>query len=102
VKTVVAEAAINAMQHGNKGRPDAEVVVTIFYKDNAIHVTVSDQGDGIKKILPKPDIDRIMNNLDPPVGFGVFLIQELADAVEFNMNTNQGHGIMMVVKKNPD
>lgn len=102
LKTVVAEAAINAMQHGNKGRPDAEVVVTIFYKDNAIHVTVSDQGDGIKKILPKPDIDRIMNNLDPPVGFGVFLIQELADAVEFNMNTNQGHGIMMVVKKNPD
>ena len=56
LKTIVAEAAINAMQHGNKGRTDSEVAVTIRFKDNAIHVAVTDQGDGIAEVLPKPDI----------------------------------------------
>jgi serine/threonine-protein kinase RsbW len=99
LKTIVAEAAINAMQHGNKGHADSEVTVTIRFKDNAIHVAVTDQGDGIAEILPRPDIDRIMNNLDPPVGFGVFLIQELADGVEFNKDTGNGHCVNIVVKK---
>ena len=100
LKTIVAEAAINAMQHGNKGREDTEVVVTIGLKDNAIHVKVSDQGDGIAEVLPKPDIERIMNNQDPPVGFGVFLIQELADEVEYNLDSESGHSLNIVVKKN--
>ena len=99
LKTIVAEAAINAMQHGNKGHADSEVTVTIRFKDNAIHVAVTDQGDGIAEILPRPDIERIMNNLDPPVGFGVFLIQELADGVEFNKDTGNGHCVNIVVKK---
>ena len=99
LKTIVAEASINAMQHGNKGREDSEVVVTLGFKDNAIHVAVTDQGDGIAEVLPKPDINRIMNKLDPPVGFGVFLIQELADGVEFNIDTDNGHCVNIVVKK---
>lgn len=99
LKTIVAEAAINAMQHGNKGREGSEVVVTICFKDSAIHLQVSDQGDGIAEVLPKPDIERIMNNLDPPIGFGVFLIRELADEVEFNLDTESGHSLSIVVKK---
>ena len=99
LKTIVAEAAINAMQHGNKGREDSEVVVTMRIKNTAIHIEVSDHGDGITDILPKPDIERIMNNQDPPVGFGVFLIQELADEVEFNLDTESGHRLNIVVKK---
>jgi serine/threonine-protein kinase RsbW len=98
LKTIVAEAAINAMQHGNKGREDSEVVVTMRMKNKAIHIEVSDHGDGITDILPKPDIERIMNNQDPPVGFGVFLIQELADEVEFNLDSESGHRLNMVVK----
>ena len=100
LKTIVAEAAINAMQHGNKGRENAEVVVTLCFKNNAIHVDVADQGDGIAEVLPKPDIEKIMTNQDPPVGFGVFLIQELADEVEFNLDCESGHSLNIVVKKN--
>ena len=99
LKTVVAEAAINAMQHGNRGRPEAVVTVDINFTDDAIQILVMDEGDGIKEILPKPNIDRIINELDPPIGFGVFLIQELADEVQFNIDTNKGHCLRMVVKK---
>jgi len=102
LKTIVAEAAINAMQHGNKGRTDSEITVTIGFKDDAVHVAVTDQGDGFAEIFPKPDIDQIINNLDSAVGFGVFLIQELADEVEFNAETESGHCVNMVVKKDPN
>jgi len=33
LKTVVSEAAINAMQHGNRGRPDAVVTIHINFKE---------------------------------------------------------------------
>jgi serine/threonine-protein kinase RsbW len=99
LKTIVAEAAINAMQHGNKGRPDAVVTVAINFKDGAIQILVTDEGNGIKEMFPKPDIDRIINELDPPIGFGIFLIRELVDEVEFNLDTDKGHCLRMVVKK---
>jgi len=99
IKTIVAEAVLNAMQHGNKGREDTAVVVTIGFKDNAIHVEVADHGDGITDVLPKPDIENIMNNQDPIIGFGVFLIQELADEVQFNLDAESGHRLKIVVKK---
>ena len=100
LKTVVAEAAINAMQHGNKGRPDARVVIHMNCKDNAINVSVLDEGDGINRLPPTPDIERIINQLDPPIGFGVFLIDQLSDKVEFNQMTDEGHAVRMAIKIN--
>lgn len=99
LKTVVAEAAINAMQHGNKGRPDAVVNITFHYGDDAIHILVADQGQGIKEVLPQPDIERIVREIDPPVGFGIYLIRQLADEVEFNTGVTSGHCLKMVIRK---
>ena len=73
LKTVVAEAAINAIQHGNKDRPDAKVSMSMNLKDGALHIAVADSGGGIKDLPPKPDIGRIIEKLDPPTGFGTFL-----------------------------
>ena len=99
LKTVVAEAAVNAMQHGNKGRPDARVTIRMNLKEDTIYVTVTDDGEGIKKIYPKPDIDRIIDNLDPATGFGLFLINQLVDEVDFNIRTEKGNGLRMAIKK---
>jgi len=99
LKTVVAEAAVNAMQHGNKGRPDARVTIRMNLENDTIYVTVTDDGEGIKKIYPKPDIDRIIDNLDPATGFGLFLINQLVDEVDFNIRTEKGNGLRMAIKK---
>ena len=99
LKTVVAEATVNAMQHGNKGRPDARVTIRMNFENDTIYVTVTDDGEGIKKIYPKPDIDRIIDNLDPAVGFGIFLIKQLVDDVDFNIRTEKGRGLRMAIKK---
>lgn len=98
LKTVVAEAAINAMQHGNGWRPDARVTVSLQLVDDAISVAVTDAGGGITRPVPDPDIDRIVNNLDPATGFGLFLIRRLADRVEFARTASGGHVVKMAVK----
>ena len=97
LKTVVAEAAINAMQHGNKGRADARVIVYMNCRDSVINVSVIDEGDGIKEFPPDPDTERIIDELDPPIGYGVFLINQLADKVQFNQMTDEGHAVRMAV-----
>jgi serine/threonine-protein kinase RsbW len=97
LKTVVAEAAVNAMEHGNKGLPDSRVRVSMSYKDNAINVAVTDEGKGIKVFPPKPNIERIIDQLDPPIGFGIFLIKQLADKVEFLPAPNKGHVVNMSI-----
>jgi len=99
LKTVVAEAAINAMEHGNRGRPDAVVNIAFDFCDDAIQIMVADQGNGIKDVLPKPDIERIVHEIDPPVGFGLYLIRQLANEVEFNQDVDDGHCLRMVIKK---
>ena len=98
LKTVVAEAAINAIQHGNKDRPDEKVAISMNFKDGTLHIAVADHGGGIKDLPPKPDIDRIIEKLDPPTGFGTFLIKQLADEVEFNEMTDGGHMVKMAIR----
>ena len=98
LKTVVAEAAVNAMQHGNKDRPDAKVAISMNFKDEALHISVTDNGGGIPELPSEPDIDRIVERLDPPTGFGTFLIKHLADEVEFNEITDGGHRVKMTIR----
>jgi serine/threonine-protein kinase RsbW len=98
LKTSVAEACINAMQHGNKGKPDARVLVAIRFQGDSLSVSVSDEGDGLKSVPKDPDIERIIANLDPPVGFGLFLMRRLMDKVEFSKKPNHGHEVRMSMK----
>ena len=98
LKTVVAEAALNAMQHGNQGRINAKVKVLLDFKDDTINVDVIDEGKGIREFPSKPDITKIIDNNDPPIGIGLFLIKQLADQVEFNQRTSGGHVVKMAIK----
>jgi serine/threonine-protein kinase RsbW len=97
LKTVVAEAALNAMEHGNQGRTNAKVTIFMDFKDDIINVAVIDEGNGIREFPPKPDIARIIDNMDPPIGFGLFLIKQLTDQVEFARRTDGGHVVKMAI-----
>jgi len=98
LKTAVSEACLNAMEHGNRGRPDARVVVTMYLSDQDFKVSVMDEGEGISHIPQNIDIRRKVQNLEAPNGLGLFLIQKLVDQVEFNKMTNGGHTVKMVLK----
>jgi serine/threonine-protein kinase RsbW len=98
LKTAVAEACINAVQHGNKGKSDARVLVTAKFQDDVLWISVFDQGNGLKVELKDPVIERILDSLDPPVGFGVFLMKRLMDKVEFDRTSNHLHEVRMMMK----
>jgi len=98
LKTIVAEASINAMQHGNKGREDAKVIVSMNYQNNTIRVWVRDEGEGIKEKPPNPDIEKIIEADEALSGFGLFLIEQLADQVEYKESADKGHVVEMALK----
>jgi serine/threonine-protein kinase RsbW len=98
LKTVVSEACLNAMEHGNKEDSNARVTVKMNFKDNSITVLVKDEGAGVQKFPGDPDIRKKIEKLETPRGLGIFLIKELADQVEFNQMTKDGHVVRMVIK----
>ncbi len=98
LKSAVAEACINAMQHGNKWRPEARVVVNMNLRDDTFVVSVMDQGDGVPEVPEYPGITRIIEENVPPRGLGVFMIQQLVDEVRFNQMSDGGHLMIMEIK----
>jgi serine/threonine-protein kinase RsbW len=103
LKTAIAEACINAMEHGNQLNDKLSVGVVLSATENQLEVKVMDNGTGILKQPPKPDIDRKMHGEEDPRGMGMFLIQALVDEVEW-VSTSEGNGsyIRLVIKLNKE
>ena len=98
LKTAVAEACLNAMEHGNRWRPEARVIVTMSFDDGTFSVSVMDEGEGVVELPEDPNIEKKIEELDPPRGLGIFLIRNLVDQVEFNKLSSQGHMLRMVIR----
>jgi len=97
LKTMVGEAFSNAMQHGNKGRPDAKVKVSLECDNHALVVRVTDEGIGLETVPPVPVIDEIIEQERVITGFGLFLMKGLADEVEFRELKDKGHVVKMTI-----
>jgi len=80
----VTEAVNNAIHHGNQDNPE-KVVKIGFESDNSKLVfSITDEGQGFNHLtLPDPTDPA---NLDKVSGRGVFLMQNLADSIEFEQN----------------
>jgi serine/threonine-protein kinase RsbW len=83
LKTAVAEACINAIEHGNRLNEKLSVGVVLRADPDSLEVKVIDDGSGIKKQPAKPDIDRKMHGEEDARGMGMFLIQALVDEAEW-------------------
>ena len=88
IKTAVAEACINAMEHGNRLNEGLSVGIVLSAGKNALEVKVIDDGKGMKTLPPKPDMDRKMHGEEDPRGMGMFLIQALVDEAEWVAGLN--------------
>jgi serine/threonine-protein kinase RsbW len=83
LKTAVAEACINAIEHGNRLNEKLSVGVVLSAGEDSLEVKVIDDGTGMKKQPTKPDIDRKMHGEEDARGMGMFLIQALVDEAEW-------------------
>ena len=98
LKSAVAEACINAMQHGNQWRIEARVVVHMNLGDDRIVISVTDQGSGVTKVPKYPGITKIIEENASPRGLGVFIIQQLVDEVRYNQTIDGGHTMTLEIR----
>ena len=98
VKSAVAEACINAMQHGNQWRSEARVVVHMNLSDDRVVISVTDQGSGVTEVPQYPGITKIIEEKASPRGLGIFIIQQLVDEVKYNQTVDGGHTMTMEIR----
>lgn len=80
LKTAVAEATMNAMEHGNRYLPDKPVEIQVRTCAGAVSVRIIDEGGDQSIQEPdRPDLDAKLAGLQTPRGWGLFLIKNLVD-----------------------
>ncbi len=87
LKTAVAEATMNAIEHGNGGRPDLSVGIEVFELGAEVVVTITDHGgrndeDWSEGQAEIPDLARKLEGQQDPRGWGLFLIRHMVDAMD--------------------
>jgi serine/threonine-protein kinase RsbW len=105
LKTAIAEACINAMEHGNKMNASIPVSVVLSMKHDELEVKVMDNGSGMEAPAPPPDIDRKMAGEEETRGMGMFLIQALVDEAEWVSATADGEEqsfVRLVIRTNKE
>lgn len=90
LKTAVAEATMNAMEHGNKNNPDIPVHVEVKTSPKLLSVHITDEGGSVPiPDNPAPDLDAKLDGMQSPRGWGLFLIKQFVD--EMNIITDEKH-----------
>lgn len=80
LKTAIAEATMNAMEHGNHYDPDLPVRVDVLTSGQKLIVRIIDQGGSV--VIPEsevPDIEAKLAGEQSPRGWGLFLIENMVD-----------------------
>lgn len=96
LKTAVAEACINAIEHGNHLDTTTRVGVMLTIQDATLEVAVSDQGTGMGEIKP-PNLDDKIEGTEETRGWGMFLIRSLMNEVTLESLPEGGNVVRMVI-----
>lgn len=90
LKTAVAEATMNAMEHGNRYREEAPVLIEVSATDAELSVRITDEGTGPAAFDPQtPDLEAKLDGAQTPRGWGLFLIKSMVD--DMNVTGDERH-----------
>jgi anti-sigma regulatory factor (Ser/Thr protein kinase) len=91
LKAAVAEATMNAMEHGNHYEAAKPVSIQVLASQAALAVRITDQGGGqaISALPTAPDLEAKLAEQQSPRGWGLFLIQNLVD--EMHITRDEAH-----------
>jgi anti-sigma regulatory factor (Ser/Thr protein kinase) len=97
LKTAVAEATMNAMEHGNHYRPELPVELQVLVKEGDLLVRITDRGSGPppKEDADAPDLLAKLEGVQTPRGWGLFLIKSMVD--DMNITGDEGHHTVELV-----
>ena len=97
LKTAVAEATMNAMEHGNGYRSEVPVELQVLVTDRDLLVRITDRGSGPppREDGDAPDLEAKLEGMQTPRGWGLFLIKSMVD--EMNISGDEGHHTVELV-----
>jgi serine phosphatase RsbU (regulator of sigma subunit)/anti-sigma regulatory factor (Ser/Thr protein kinase) len=100
LETAVAEATMNAMEHGNHYQPDLPVHISVTCSPERLVVRIIDHGGSAA--IPQaeiPNLEAKLAGTQPPRGWGLFLIKNMVDAI--NISSDQEHHVIELVLNTP-
>jgi serine phosphatase RsbU (regulator of sigma subunit)/anti-sigma regulatory factor (Ser/Thr protein kinase) len=80
LKTAVAEATMNAMEHGNQYRADLPVEISVLQNSRELVIRIVDHGGA--RGIPEahmPNLEEKLDGIQSARGWGLFLIQNMVD-----------------------
>jgi anti-sigma regulatory factor (Ser/Thr protein kinase) len=102
MKTAVAEAVMNAMEHGNGFDPDLPVDVRLVGDGDVLRVEVTDRGSARPMPeAPEPDIEAKLAGEQTPRGWGLFLIRNMVDELDVS-GDDEHHTTRLVMRLEGD
>jgi serine phosphatase RsbU (regulator of sigma subunit)/CHASE1-domain containing sensor protein/anti-sigma regulatory factor (Ser/Thr protein kinase) len=98
LKTAVAEATMNAMEHGNRYNPDVPVKIQVWLLEDRLLVRIIDRGSTPLPSSTKevPDLETKLESMQTPRGWGLFLIQNMVDEIRVSANPDH-HTIELIM-----
>jgi serine phosphatase RsbU (regulator of sigma subunit)/anti-sigma regulatory factor (Ser/Thr protein kinase) len=100
LKTAVAEATMNAMEHGNGYQAALPVQISVRRSTNALSVRIFDHGSGSGATADEgavPDLLAKLEGLQTPRGWGLHLIRHMVDELRVGRE-NGMHLVELIVK----
>ena len=98
LKTAVAEATMNAMEHGNRYNPEVPVKIQVWLLEECLLVRIIDRGSGpppSPNATEVPDLEAKLEGMQTPRGWGLFLIKNMVD--ELRVSGNPDHHTIELV-----
>ena len=103
LKTAVAEATMNAMEHGNRYMPEVPVRIQVYFLGECLLVRIIDRGSGPPPSPDAqiPDLEAKLEGAQTPRGWGLFLIKNMVDELRVSGNPDH-HTIELVINLEGD
>ena len=98
LKTAVAEATMNAMEHGNRYNPEVPVDIQVWRVEDCLLVRIIDRGSGPPPSpdAAVPDLEAKLEGMQTPRGWGLFLIKNMVDEMRVSGNPDH-HTVELVI-----
>jgi anti-sigma regulatory factor (Ser/Thr protein kinase) len=96
--TAVAEATMNAMEHGNNYQADVPVAIQVDVSSASVRIGITDQGDPIPLEADAPDLELKLAGLQTPRGWGLFLIKNMVDGMQV-VDDESGHTLQLTIHR---